>query len=120
MSSDKLTMEVRPLGPGISLIEIEGELTGAAEKTLMEAYAQASGSETRTIILNFEKLIYMNSSGIGLLVTLLIRATRQGQRLATVGLSSHYRHIFELTGLDEAIAIYPSEADALAALNLSA
>ncbi len=120
VSQDKVTMEVRHLNRWISLIEIEGELTGTAEKRLMEAYTQAVTPETHTIILNFEQLVYMNSSGIGLLVTLLIRATRQGQRLATVGLSSHYRHIFELTGLNEAIAIYPTEADALAALNTSA
>ena len=58
----------------------------------------------------------MNSSGIGLLVTLLIRANRQKQRLLAYGLNEHYRHIFELTRLNEAIAIYDSEAAALAAL----
>jgi anti-sigma B factor antagonist len=57
----------------------------------------------------------MNSGGIGLLVTLLIRANRHAspQRLAAVGLSEHYRHIFELTRLNEAIRLYPTEADAL-------
>jgi len=58
----------------------------------------------------------MNSSGIGLLVTLLIRANRQGQRLLAYGLNQHYRHIFELTRLNEAIHIYDAEAEALAAL----
>jgi anti-sigma B factor antagonist len=57
----------------------------------------------------------MNSTGIGLLVTLLIRAQRQEQRLLACGLSSHYKQIFDLTRLDEAIAIYDSETDALAA-----
>jgi anti-sigma B factor antagonist len=57
----------------------------------------------------------MNSSGIGLLVTILIRAKRQGQRLLAYGLNEHYRHIFELTRLNEAIGLYDSEADALAA-----
>ena len=56
----------------------------------------------------------MNSSGIGLIVTLLIRAKGRGQRLLAVGLTEHYKHIFELTRLDEAIRIYDSEADALA------
>ena len=56
----------------------------------------------------------MNSSGIGLLVTLLVRAQRQKQKLAAYGLSEHYRQIFDLTRLNEAIAIYDSEADALA------
>jgi len=58
----------------------------------------------------------MNSSGIGLLVTLLIRANRQKQRLLAYGLSDHYRQIFDLTRLNEAIIIFNSEADALAAV----
>jgi anti-sigma B factor antagonist len=57
----------------------------------------------------------MNSSGIGLLVTLLIRANRQGQRIGAFGLSDHYRDIFELTRLDEAIKLYDDEPAALTA-----
>ena len=56
----------------------------------------------------------MNSGGIGMLVTLLVRAGRQRQQLAACGLSEHYREIFELTRLDEAITIYADEASALA------
>ena len=58
------------------------------------------------MILNFSGLEYMNSGGIGLLVTLLVRANRQKQRLLAYGLTDHYRQIFELTRLDEAIGIY--------------
>ncbi len=48
----------------------------------------------------------MNSGGIGLLVTLLVRVRRQGQRLMAMGLSDHYRQILALTRLDEAIGIF--------------
>jgi len=48
-----------------------------------------------------------------MLVTLLVRANRQRQKLAAYGLSDHYREIFELTRLDEAITIHDSEASAL-------
>ena len=57
----------------------------------------------------------MNSGGIGLLVTLLVRANRQKQKLLAFGLTDHYKQIFELTRLDEAIAIYVDEATAVAA-----
>ncbi|HAH00010.1 MAG TPA: hypothetical protein DCL75_14420 [Ktedonobacter sp.] len=57
----------------------------------------------------------MNSSGIGLLVTLLIRINRQKQRMYAYGLSDHYRHIFEVTRLSDAIKIYDGESAALAA-----
>ena len=55
----------------------------------------------------------MNSGGIGLLVTLLVRANRQKQKLLAFGLTEHYKQIFELTRLDEAIEIFGSEDEAL-------
>jgi anti-sigma B factor antagonist len=63
----------------------------------MDAYTRATSSGAQTIILNFSQMAYMNSSGIGLLVTLLIRARRQRQRLLVYGLNEHYSQIFELT-----------------------
>jgi anti-sigma B factor antagonist len=83
----------------------------------MDAYNSAIEQGARTIILNFTHMLYMNSSGIGLLVTLLIRINRQKQRLLTYGLSEHYQQIFELTRLNDAIGIYSSEAEAVAAAN---
>jgi anti-sigma B factor antagonist len=57
----------------------------------------------------------MNSSGIGLLVTLLIRVNREKQRLLSYGLTEHYRNIFQITRLDDAISIYESEEEAVRA-----
>ncbi len=107
-------MKVRREGERASVIDIDGELTGATEAALMEAYQEASGPQTRAIVLNFTPLEYMNSTGIGLLVTLLVRAQRQNQRMLAYGLSEHYRQILSLTRLDEAIGIVGSEAEALA------
>jgi anti-sigma B factor antagonist len=111
----KVSMNVRSAGATTSIIDIQGDLSGFAENVLMDAYTQASTPTTRNIVLNFGGLEYMNSSGIGLLVTLLIRVNRQKQRMLAYGLSEHYRKIFELTRLNEAIGIYDSEAAALAA-----
>ena len=97
------------------VIRVRGDVTAASEQPLMAAYAQA-GEKTRIIVLDFTGLDYMNSGGIGLLVTLLVRANRQKQKLLACGLNDHYRQIFELTRLDEAITIHDSEADVLAAL----
>ena len=81
----------------------------------MDAYAGRERGATRSIVLDFSGLDYMNSGGIGLLVTLLVRVQRQGQRLLAFGLTEHYRQIFELTRLDEAIGIHDTDAAALAA-----
>jgi anti-anti-sigma factor len=107
-------MDARRLSPEASVIDIAGDLTGAAEDVLMQAYQEAVTPDTHRIILNFAGLEYMNSSGIGLLVTLLIRANRQKQRLLACGLNEHYTHIFELTRLTDAIGIYETPEQALA------
>ena len=115
MNKANITVNVRKPGNGTSIIDINGDVNAFAESALMDAYAQACNGNTRAIILNFSGLEYMNSSGIGLLVTLLIRVNRQKQQLLAYGLTEHYRQIFELTRLNEAIGIYPSEAEAIAA-----
>ena len=99
-------------GPA-AILRIHGEITGGSEPELMAAYAKAEGA--RSVVLDFSDLDYMNSGGIGLLVTLLVRAQRAGQQLMAVGLSDHYRQILALTRLDEAIAIHEDETAALTA-----
>lgn len=108
--------EVRELVVGAQSIDISGDITGQSEGVLMNAYARANQSGVKTIVLNFSGLDYMNSSGIGLLVTMLVRAQRARQRVLAWGLSDHYREIFELTRLDDAVGIHTSEAEVLAAL----
>ena len=115
MPQANVKMIVRKASDSASIIDIQGEVTAFAEGVLTESYNQASGKGVRFILLNFNGLEYMNSSGIGLLVTTLIRANRQSQKLMVFGLSEHYRHIFELTRLNEAIGVYGNESEALAA-----
>ncbi len=102
--------------PGVIVIHIAGDVTGFAEDALMAAYGDAGDGQAETVILDFSGLEYMNSTGIGLLVTLLIRTQRQQQRLLACGLSDHYRQIFDLTRLNEAIGLYDTQEEALAAV----
>ena len=113
--TETLSTTVRRIDGGVAILDIQGDITSASEDALGEAYAEAAEGGTRAVALNFTGLEYMNSGGIGLLVTLLVRANRAKQRLLAFGLTEHYRQIFELTRLDEAIGIYDTEAEALAA-----
>jgi anti-sigma B factor antagonist len=115
MTQDTTLMDVRRAGD-TGVIEIRGDITAGSEDALMDAYGRAGDGDTRAVLLDFSQLEYMNSGGIGLLVTLLVRANRAKQRLLACGLNDHYRQIFELTRLDEAISIFADEADALAAV----
>lgn len=117
MPHAEAALDVRKAGDRVSIIDVQGEFTNTAEAALMDAYNRASAGGTQAIILNFAGLEYMNSGGIGLLVTLLIRVNREKQHLLTFGLNDHYRSIFQITRLDDAIPIYASEAEAIQAAN---
>src|SRR3990170_2384728 len=96
MPETRISLKVRKPSPIVSVIDIEGEVTAFCEPLLMDAYTEAADSATKAIILNFAGLDYMNSSGIGLLVTLLIRAQRHKQRLLACNLSRSEEHTSEL------------------------
>jgi len=117
MSKTNIVVTDRKAGEDVHILDIQGEINAYAENELMDAYTQASSNNARWIILNFSDLEYMNSSGIGLLVTMLIRVQRQNQKLLAFGLTDHYKQIFELTRLSEAIIIHDTETAALAATN---
>jgi anti-sigma B factor antagonist len=112
--SEKLSATVRKVTPFASVIDIEGEISSLTEQTLVAAYDQAICEGLRKIVLNFTGMSYMNSFGIGMLVTLLIRARRQNIKLVAFGLNDHYRSIFELTRINQVIPVYESEEVALA------
>jgi anti-sigma B factor antagonist len=115
VSTTPLQTRVRSAEDGVAVIVLTGDVTAACETELMDAYREAGRSEIRGIVLDFSGLDYMNSSGIGLLVTLLVRAKREGRQLSAFGLSNHYRQIFELTRLDEVISVHDDEEQAVTA-----
>lgn len=113
MTTANLITHIRDVADGVRVIDISGEITAFSEEEISGAHSKA-GEGADAVILNFTDLQYMNSGGIGLLVTILIRAQRSGQALRAYGLSEHYRQIFNLTRLDEAIGIYDDETSAIA------
>jgi anti-sigma B factor antagonist len=117
MYTDRASISLRKIKDNVSAIDIGGGLTSSAEQQLMDSYVRAVDDGAQAILLNFDNLIYMNSSGIGLLVTMLIRANRQGCKLIAVGLKDHFKNIFELTRLNEAIPVYVLETEALEGLS---
>ncbi len=116
MPEKVIAFDVRNASQATRVIDIKGDITAQSEDVLMDAHNRASGEGVKAIVLNFSGLDYMNSGGIGQLVTMLVRAQRQHQSVLAYGLSDHYREIFELTRLDDAVGIHSSEDDALAAV----
>ena len=114
MAVRHLNVEVR-LESAVAVLDLMGEINGFDEEALNTAYAEADAKDTKTILLNFEGVDYINSTGIAVIVGLLARARRNGQTLGARGLSEHYRQIFEITRLADFMTITDNEDGAVSA-----
>jgi anti-anti-sigma factor len=89
------------------VIELVGDVDGRAEQALDTAYTEAG--DAGAVMLDFDGVTYMNSTGIALIVGLLARARTNGQTLSVRGLTPHYREIFEITRLADFMTIVDDE-----------
>ena len=96
------------------IIDLHGEINAFAEEGLNSAYGSAANQGESNILLNFEGVDYINSTGLALIVGLLTQARKSSLNLSAFGLSDHYMEIFRTTRLDDFIAIFPDEQSALA------
>jgi anti-sigma B factor antagonist len=99
---------------GTAVIDLLGEINATAETALNTAYRQAEQGSSVAILLNFQGVDYMNSTGIALVVGLLAQARKSHRRLVVCGLSEHYQEIFRITRLSDFMQIYSDEISALA------
>ena len=99
--------------PDSAVLDLRGEINGFAQEALDAAYTEAEKGDPETILLNFEGVDYINSTGIALIVSLLARARASNRRLLAYGLSDHYVEIFNITRLSDFVGIYPDEESAL-------
>jgi anti-anti-sigma factor len=104
---------VRSEGPN-AIIDLPARIDSTAEGTLNEAYATATASGAKRVVLSFTGVDYLSSTGIALIVGMLARSRTEGRTVAATGLSDHYREIFEITRLSDFMRIFPDERAALA------
>ena len=105
--------------PGGAILDLRGEINGFGQEALNAAYAEAEKGDPEAIILNFEGVDYINSTGIALIVGLLARARASKRRLLAYGLSDHYVEIFEITRLSDFVGVFPDEESALSEASVS-
>jgi anti-anti-sigma factor len=98
-----------------SVVDLHGQIDMGADGPLGAAYAEAAAQGPGPIVLNFEHVDYINSTGIALIVGLLARARKEHRTVRAFGLSEHYRQIFAITRLSDFMGIYADEDSAVAA-----
>ena len=98
---------------GAATIDLHGEVNAFAESGFMKAYNEAIEISPASIVLNFNDVNYINSTGIALIIKILAQARKNHTQLSVYGLSEHYVHIFEITRLVDFMSIFPDEESAL-------
>jgi anti-anti-sigma factor len=94
------------------VIEMHGQVNRASEGAVNAAYAAATTSEIDTLVLEFEDVEYINSTGIAVIVGILARARQNNVAVVARGLTDHYKHIFEITKLSDFMKIEDDQGGA--------
>lgn len=113
MPGELAEAEVRRSGSAV-VIAMRGDINAAADAALKSAWEEASSLEPSTVVLNFDDVDYINSTGIALIVSILAEARKSQVEVRACGLTDHYRHIFEVTRLADFMPMFEDETTAVA------
>ena len=98
---------------GVLIVEVEGQLIVGNRQELKATIQQALDNGERKLLVDFAKTGYIDSSGLGALVSISKKVREQGGELRLSGLNEDLRSLFELTKLDTLFAIADSSTQAL-------
>ena len=95
----------------LGLLDFPRDVTAQTRETAYSAYNELARARVKTLALNFASTDYMNSAGIGLVISLVEDATQAGRTVFAYGLTSHYRKLFNYAGLMERLTLAADEQD---------
>lgn len=99
---------------GVRVIAVEGQLIVGNRQELKDLVQESLQAGDRKFIIDFATTGYIDSSGLGALVSISKKVREQGGELRLAGLNEDLRSLFELTKLDTLFAIADSREEALA------
>ncbi len=106
-----------PSGDPITVLRFSGDITSASQPALIGTYEGLPDTSKR-ILLDFSKVEYLNSSGIALVIQMLIAASKRGQTIRTFGLSPHFQKVFTMVGITKYTSLHPDQASAASAFSV--
>jgi len=110
-----MSFTVERAGP-VTVVSVDGELTVGNRGELKETVLAQLDGGARPFVFDFATTGYIDSSGLGVLVSLSKRIRESGGDLRLAGLNQDLRTLFELTRLDTLFRISDTRAAALAEL----
>ena len=100
----------------VLVIDVEGQLiVGNRQELKQKVLEELEGGE-RKFVVDFANTGYIDSSGLGVLVSLSKKIREQGGELRLASLNEDLRTLFELTKLDTLFKIADSREEALEGL----
>lgn len=99
---------------GVLVVRVEGQLIVGNRQELKQLIQSALEAGDRKFLLDFSATGYIDSSGLGALVSIAKNVREQGGELRLAGLNEDLRSLFELTKLDSLFAIADTPDQALA------
>ena len=105
-----------PAGHPVAVLRFEGDISSTSKDAVLGAYQGLPRESSKQILLDFTKVDYINSSGIALVIQLLIEADHSAQKISAFGLSQHFNKVFTMVGITKYAKLFPGESEALAAL----
>jgi anti-sigma B factor antagonist len=99
---------------GIAVLNLTGRLDLASGSKLKEEIKKLTDKSQTSIHLNLGAVEFINSSGLGALVSIMKEIRLQKGRLTLSNLASYVQEIFEITQLSHIFEIFADEEQALA------
>jgi len=100
---------------GVTVLELSGRITlGEGSVQLRDAIRDLIGNGQRNILLDLGEVNYIDSSGLGELVSAYTTARNQGASLKLLKLTKKVHDLLQLTKLYTVFDIYDDEASAVA------
>jgi anti-sigma B factor antagonist len=100
----------------VSILAFSGDISSSSREAILDAYNNLDGAASK-VLLDFTGVDYINSSGIAIIIQMLLEASKSGTRMIGLfGLSPHFQKVFSMVGINKYAALYPNEAMALASL----
>lgn len=99
----------------LAVLRFDGDITSHSEEAVLGKYNGLAPGTTK-ILLDFSKVPYLNSSGIALVIQLLMAASKVPQKVVCFGLSAHFVKVFTMLGLAKYTTLHADEAAARAAV----
>ncbi len=98
---------------GVTLVDVEGQLIVGNRQELKQKVLEHLENGDRKFVIDFSSTGYIDSSGLGVLVSLSKKIREQGGELRLSSLNEDLRTLFELTKLDTLFRITGTRAEAL-------